>query len=81
MSAAVAADPPNESTRHEGADDVHVVEGGGKGVTVIKPALVFKTSGGEVFDVPAATAKPLMTSRCCAAIRKKGPERGRSCTH
>ena len=57
MSAAAAADPPNESTRQEGVDEVQVVEGGGKGVAVFKPALVFKTGGGEVSDVPVATAK------------------------
>ena len=72
MSAAVAADPPNESTRHEGADDVHVVEGGGKGVTVIKPALVFKTGGGDVFDVPAATAKAINDFEVLRGYKREG---------
>ena len=55
--AAAAADPLNESTGQEDAAEPQVVEGGGKGVAVIKPALVSNTGGGDVFDVPKATVK------------------------
>ena len=52
-----AADPLNESTGQEDEAEPQVVEGGGKGVAVIKPALVFNTGEGGVFDVPKATVK------------------------